>query len=56
MKSWVYNTDSSLIISDLKNLIEPQVWLMAHDCLDEFLSLKMEEHTSVGSNTSGEDA
>jgi hypothetical protein len=21
---------------------------MAHDCLDEFLTLKMEEHTSVG--------
>jgi hypothetical protein len=41
------NTDSNEIISDLKEIYELQVLLMKHDCLDEFLSCKMEEHTSV---------
>jgi hypothetical protein len=39
---------SNKIISDLKEIFEPQVHLMGHDCLDEFLSYKMEEHGCVG--------
>jgi hypothetical protein len=40
------NTDSNEIISDLKEIYELQVLLMKHDCLDEFPSCKMEEHTT----------
>jgi hypothetical protein len=39
---------SNEIISDLKEIFEPQVRLMGHDCLDEFLSCNMEEHGCVG--------
>jgi hypothetical protein len=39
---------SNEIISDLKEILEPQVRLMGHECLDEFLSYKMEEHGCVG--------
>jgi hypothetical protein len=45
MKSWFYNTDSDAMIGDLKKHFEPQVRLMVYDCLNEFYSLKMEEHT-----------
>jgi hypothetical protein len=48
IRSWFYNTDSDAMIGDLKNHFEPQVRLMVYDCLNEFHSLKMEEHTSVG--------
>lgn len=47
MKSWFFNTDSNVIIDDLKTLFAPQVLLMKHECLDEFLSCKMEEHTCL---------
>jgi hypothetical protein len=39
---------SNEIISDLKEIFEPQVLLMGHECLDEFLSCKMEENGCVG--------
>jgi hypothetical protein len=39
---------SNEIISDLKEIFEPEVRLMGHECLDEFLSCKMEEHECVG--------
>jgi hypothetical protein len=40
--------DSDETIQDLKEIFEPLVSLMKHDCLDEFLSCKMMEHGSVG--------
>jgi hypothetical protein len=39
---------SDEIISDLKEIFEPKVHLMRHECLNEFLSCKMEEHGCVG--------
>jgi hypothetical protein len=48
MRGFWETTDSNEIISDMEEIFEPQVRLMKHDCLDEFLSGKMEEHTSVG--------
>jgi hypothetical protein len=48
MKGWFYTTESNLVIGYLKNHFGPQVRLMVYNCLNEFYSLKMEEHTSVG--------
>jgi hypothetical protein len=39
---------SNEIISDLKEIFEPEVRLMWHECLDEFLSCKMKERECVG--------
>jgi uncharacterized radical SAM superfamily Fe-S cluster-containing enzyme len=48
MRSFWETATSNEIISDLKEIFEPQVRLMGHECLDEFLSCKMEEHGCVG--------
>jgi hypothetical protein len=48
MRSFCETAASNEIISDLKEIFEPQVRLMEHECLDEFLSCKMEEHGCVG--------
>jgi hypothetical protein len=48
MMSFWETTTSNKITSDLKEIFEPQVRLMGHECLDEFLSCKMEEHGCVG--------
>jgi hypothetical protein len=48
MRSFSKTATSNEIISDLKEIFEPQVRLMGHECLDEFLSCKMEEHGCVG--------
>jgi hypothetical protein len=48
MRSFWETATSNKIISDLKEIFEPQVRLMGHECLDEFLSCKMEEHGCVG--------
>jgi hypothetical protein len=41
-------TDSNEIISDLNEILEPEICLMRHERLDEFLSCKMKEHDYVG--------
>jgi hypothetical protein len=48
MRGFWETIDSDEIIQDLKEIFEPLVSLMKHDCLDEFLSCKIVEHTSVG--------
>jgi hypothetical protein len=48
MRSFWETATSNKIISDLKEIFKPQVRLMGHECLDEFLSCKMEEHGCVG--------
>jgi hypothetical protein len=48
MRSFWETAASNEIISDLKEIFEPEVRLMGHECLDEFLSCKMEEHECVG--------
>jgi hypothetical protein len=48
MRGWFYTTEPNLVIGDLTHHFEPQVRLMVYDRLNEFYTLKMEEHTSVG--------
>jgi hypothetical protein len=48
MRSFWETATSNEIISDLKEISEPKVRLMGHECLNEFLSCKMEEHKFVG--------
>jgi hypothetical protein len=48
MRSFRETATSNEIISDLKEIFEPEVRLMGHECLNEFLSCKMEEHGCVG--------
>jgi hypothetical protein len=48
MRSFWETAASNEIISDLKEIFEPEVRLMGHECLDEFLSCNMEEHECVG--------
>jgi hypothetical protein len=48
MRGFWETATSNEIISDMKEIFEPQVRLMGHECLDEFLSCKMEEHGCVG--------
>jgi hypothetical protein len=48
MRSFWETAASNEIISDLKEIFEPEVHLMGHECLNEFLSCKMEEHECVG--------
>jgi uncharacterized radical SAM superfamily Fe-S cluster-containing enzyme len=48
MRSFWETATSNEIISDLKEIFEPEVRLMGHECLNEFLSCKMEEHECVG--------
>jgi hypothetical protein len=50
MRGFSETIDSDEIIQDLKEIFEPLVSLMKHDCLDEFLSCKMVEHISVGAS------
>jgi hypothetical protein len=47
MRGWFYTMEPNLVIRDLKHHFESQVRLMVYDCLNEFYTLKMEEHTSV---------
>ena len=48
LKSHYDDIDSNEIIDDLMNVrFWPQTLLMKHECFDEFLSCKMEEHTCV---------
>jgi hypothetical protein len=48
IRSFWETATSNEIIRDLKEIFVPQVRLMGHECLDEFLSCKMEEHGCVG--------
>jgi hypothetical protein len=48
MRGYWETIDLDEIIQDLKEIFEPLVSLMKHDCLDKFLSCKMIEHISVG--------
>jgi hypothetical protein len=48
MRSFWETVASNEIISDLKEIFEPEVRFMGHECLNEFLSCKMEEHACVG--------
>jgi hypothetical protein len=48
MRSFWETAASNEIISDLEEIFEPEVRLMGHECLNEFLSCKMEEHECVG--------
>jgi hypothetical protein len=40
--------DSNEIISDLKLIFEPEIRMLRHEHLEEFLSYKMDEHDCVG--------
>jgi hypothetical protein len=48
MRGFWETAKSNEIISDLKEIFEPEVRLMRHECLDEFLSCKMKERECVG--------
>jgi uncharacterized radical SAM superfamily Fe-S cluster-containing enzyme len=48
MRSFWETATSNEIISDLKEIFDLEVRLMRHECLNEFLSCKMEEHECVG--------
>jgi hypothetical protein len=48
MRSFWETTTSNEIIGDLKEIFGPKVRLMGHECLNEFLSCKMDEHECVG--------
>jgi hypothetical protein len=48
MRSFWETAKSNEITSDLKEIFEPEVRLMRYECMDEFLSCKMEEHECVG--------
>jgi hypothetical protein len=48
MRSFWETAASNEIISDLKEIFEPEVRFMGHECLNEFLSCKMEGHECVG--------
>jgi hypothetical protein len=48
MRGFWETTNSDEIISDLKLIFEPEIHMLRHERLDEFLSCKMEEHDCVG--------
>jgi uncharacterized radical SAM superfamily Fe-S cluster-containing enzyme len=48
MRSLWETAASNEIISDMKEIFDPEVRLMGYECLNEFLSCKMEEHECVG--------
>jgi hypothetical protein len=48
MRSFWETATSDEIICDLKEIFEPEVRLMGHECLNDFLSCRMEEHECVG--------
>jgi hypothetical protein len=48
MRSFWKTAKSNKIISDLKEIFEPEVRLMRHECLDKFLSCKMKVRKCVG--------
>jgi hypothetical protein len=48
MRSFWQTATSDEIIHDLKEIFDPKVRLMGHECLNEFLSCKMEEHGCLG--------
>jgi hypothetical protein len=49
MKSFWETATSNEIISDLKEIFEPEVRLMGHECLNKFLSCKMDDGTVMNS-------
>jgi hypothetical protein len=48
MSGFWETANSNEIISDLKLIFEPEIRMLRHESLDEFLSYKMEEHDCVG--------
>jgi hypothetical protein len=48
MRSFWETAISDEIICDLKEIFAPEVRLMGYECLNEFLSCKMEEHGCAG--------
>ena len=47
MRGHFVNTNPYEMVAELKALFAPQVRLMKHECLDKFLSTKMEEQTCL---------